>query len=68
MFGIENLSGIIHIFENGVHEIVNLRVYSSNLALSNLDFLVVVLSILLTLEDFLLHVGVNYVESDLEGL
>lgn len=68
MFGIENLSGIIHIFENGVHEIVNLRVYSSNLALSNLDFLVVVLSILLTLEDFLLHVGVNDVESDLEGL
>lgn len=68
MFGIENLSGIIHIFENGIHEIVNLRVYSSNLALSNLDFLVVVLSILLTLEDFLLHVGVNDVESDLEGL
>ena len=68
IFGIENLVDFFDIVENWLHEIFTWTVNGMDRARSYVKFLVVVFSILLRTEDFLLHVGVNDEKSDLEGL
>ena len=68
MFGIENLGNIIRVAEKRLHKIFLLGIYGVNWVLSNEYFLVIMLSIPLILEDFLLHIRINNVNSYFLGL